>query len=280
MAYTRSTAPTTSTSSQQSSGSSTTESYVENMDPQSLAALQVLIAQLISGGTPEQRVQNAQRQQEIGSVQAARAGYSKEAAFADAEGAMAAQLRQALQTMMPSITRAAEGAGTSQSSMRALLMQEAAQQAADSAALLGLQNAVNYGQIATGLTGTLEALTRPNDVVTNSLIQALGLAKGATQKSTSSQSSAASSTTTNTQSGSGGYAQPAVSESSGYSGGPIGGTNSLGGGYYSVGPVQQSPTQLDNAQWSALMRNTGSNNVDELASYLASRGGWGGYSAL
>lgn len=162
----------------------TSSSSTTRMSPGAEAALEKLIAELASGGTAEQRRQQAERNQEIQSVRGQRQDYSKEAAFADAEGAMRAQLANAMTASLAELARAAEGAGTSASAMRALLLQNAQQKAADSAATLGLQASANYGQIASGLSNTLEALTRPSDVVTSSLISALNVAKGVREEST------------------------------------------------------------------------------------------------
>ena len=187
---------TNSTSTTNSSQTTNTS----NMDPKSLAALQALIAQLMGGGTKQQVSDQAARKNEINNVTQQRAGYSKDAAFSDAQGLIAQTMQQALQQLIPSINRAAEGAGTSQSSVRALLLQDAAQKAAQSASVAGLGAATNYGQIATSLSGVLEALTRPNNDVSNALLNALGIAKGAVQNSTvngTSTTNASGNTTTN-----------------------------------------------------------------------------------
>lgn len=167
---------TTNSTSTQNTSSNTNST---NMDPKSLAALQALIAQLMGGGTKQQVSDQVARKNEINNVTQQRAGYSKDAAFADAQGLIAQTMQQALQQLVPSINKAAEGAGTSQSSIRALLLQDAAQKAAQSASVAGLGAATNYGQIATSLSGVLEALTRPNNDVSNALLNALGIAKGA-----------------------------------------------------------------------------------------------------
>lgn len=167
---------TTNSTSTQNTSSNTNST---NMDPKSLAALQALIAQLMGGGTKQQVSDQVARKNEINNVTQQRAGYSKDAAFSDAQGLIAQTMQQALQQLIPSINRAAEGAGTSQSSVRALLLQDAAQKAAQSASVAGLGAATNYGQIATSLSGVLEALTRPNNDVSNALLNALGIAKGA-----------------------------------------------------------------------------------------------------
>src|SRR5574337_153288 len=183
--------------------SENTSSRQTNMTPEQLAALNGLISQLLGGGTPAQAQDRAARLQEIQNVQALRGGYSKEQAFADAQGAMNQQLRASLEKLLPSIVRAAEGAGTSQNSMRALMLQEAAQQAADSAAGLGLKAAVDYGGLSGNFSQVLEKLTQvQQDPVTQALLEALGIAKGSVQNMTSSKTgeSSGSSFTNSSQS--------------------------------------------------------------------------------
>jgi hypothetical protein len=138
-------------------------------------ALSQLLAQLLGGGTAEQQASQSNRQQEIAAVRGQRNDYSKSAAMSDAQGAVAAQQRSALKELLPSINNASLGAGTSQGSMRALLLQDAAQKAADSSAALGLKASVDYGNISANLSSTLEALTRQNDPQTMALIEALKL---------------------------------------------------------------------------------------------------------
>lgn len=153
------------------------------------AALAALIQQLLGGGTVEQRQQRADRQGEVGAVRQQRADYSKEAAFGDAQGAMAQQLRLAMEKVLPSLVRSAEGAGTSQNSMRALLLQDAAAKSAESASALGLQAAKDYGAISGNLSSVLEALTRPNDQQTTDLLKALEISKLSSSSSASTGSS-------------------------------------------------------------------------------------------
>lgn len=162
-----------------------TNSTVSNMDAASLQALQQLIASLGA----QQKTSQSTAQQAVQTAQKGAEGYSKEAAFADSSAAVNAQLRAALLELMPSLVRASEGAGTSQSSMRALLTQDAAQKATDSAAQLGIKAAVDYGQLQQGLLNSLANLSQTGDATTNALINALQVAKGAqtTTKAVQSQ---------------------------------------------------------------------------------------------
>lgn len=136
--------------------------------------LSALIASL-SGAAGNLDNNQAARQEAIGVTQETRDAYDKEAAFADAQGLMAAQLQQAMQSSMGTLNRAAGGAGASQSSMMALLAQQAAQDAAQGAAELGANQAVQYGQINNQSSGVLEQLTRTDPAEINALIAALGM---------------------------------------------------------------------------------------------------------
>lgn len=107
---------------------------------------------------------------EIGTVQGLRGAYSKEAAFADAKGAMDQYLQQALQQGNQDLVRMAEGAGASASSLRALMQQDMTLKAAQGASAIGMEAAANYGNIAANYSNVLEALTRPNDVALQYLL--------------------------------------------------------------------------------------------------------------
>lgn len=141
-------------------------------------ALTKLIQQLLSGGTDEQKAEANTRATAVQTVNRQIGDYSKQAAFADAQGAMSQQSRLALEKLIPAITRSAEGAGTSASSMRALLLQDSANKAAESAAALGLKASTDYGSIAAGLTGTLGSLAQEQNPVLAALMQAINLSKG------------------------------------------------------------------------------------------------------
>lgn len=197
------TGTTGSTSSQTGTNNSrtTTDQTTTSLDGASLAALQNLINQLTHGGTPEMQAQRARRDGEIASVRGMRAGYSKPSAFADAQGAIAQQMRRALESMLPSINRAAEDAGSSGGALRALLMQDAASKASESSAALGLKAATDYGNISSNMSQVLEALTRSDPAITNALTQALGIAKGAKTTTTGVQDTTGTTTQQGTQTG-------------------------------------------------------------------------------
>lgn len=187
---------TNSTADSTSHTNSSTNSV--NMDPGSLAALQGLIAQLASGGTDNMKQDRATKVTEIGTLQRDRQGYSKEAAFADAKGLMAQTMRQALEKLMPGINSGSLGAGASQSSMRALLTQKAAENAAENASAQGLTAAVNYGNVSNGISGVLERLIAQQDPAAAALINALNVAKGAVTSSTTSSDTTGSVVTNGT----------------------------------------------------------------------------------
>jgi hypothetical protein len=169
------------------------------LDGANLAALNKFIQELMAGGTPGMRQSAAQRQSEINTVGGIRSGYSKGAAFTDAAGLMAQQSRKALESMLPSISRAAEDAGSSGGALRALLMQDAGNKAAESASALGAKQAVDYGNISANLSSVLEKLTQTDPVLGQLLISALGVAKGATTTTnTNTTSDTATTGTTNT----------------------------------------------------------------------------------
>lgn len=250
-----------STSNSSTSGSKSGTTSTQNMDPSSLAALQALIAQLLGGGTEQMAQEQARRLQEIQAVQAIRGDYSKGAAFADAQGAMNQFLRQAMEQAMPSLVRAAEGAGTSANSMRALLTQDTLTRAAEGAAALGLKAATDYGSLGANYSSVLEQLTRPDNSQVNALLGALNIAKGAMQETEyseqSSSSTSGSQSGTSTQTGSQNTANsgntvtttrgPAQTFDAPSAGGSLGG--------YSVTPGGMAG--LSNAEWNALAKASG-----------------------
>lgn len=161
-----------------------TRTTEQNMDPASVAALQSLIQQLLSGGTAEQRASSEERSKEIVSNRDLRAGFTKDNAEFEANQAVQAQTRQAMEQSLAQLTKAVQGAGTSAGSMRALLTQLAARDAAESSAKLGLDAKVAYGGIAANFSQILEALTRPDNSITDSLIKALDVSKGVNASTT------------------------------------------------------------------------------------------------
>lgn len=154
-----------------STGSSTSTS---SRTPVQTNALNALIQQL-SGSAMNIRPNQQARQDTIKNAQQQLEDYDKESAFADAQGLINQVLAQQMQETMPSIVRAADGAGASASSMRALLTQQAVQQASEAAAAQGANLAVQYGQLNQGNSQVLEALTRADSTELDALLKALAL---------------------------------------------------------------------------------------------------------
>lgn len=163
--------PTTSSSQQ----GSTNFSGIE--DKEALQALQQVLQDMVSGGTPEQKQQRAERQAQIASARQAAGDYSKGAAFSDASALMAQMLRQAMEKNMPAISRAVQGAGTSASSMQGLLSQKLAAESSQAASALGAEQAKAYGAIQAQLQGVLEGLTRVDNSGAENIFKALDLFK-------------------------------------------------------------------------------------------------------
>lgn len=148
--------------------------------------LTTLLQQLASGGTPTMQQASSARTGEVQNLETQRAGYSKEAAFADAQGLIAQTMRQALEKLIPNINSASLGAGASQSSMRALLTQRAAENASQAGAAEGIKAATNYGQVAGGISDVITRLLSVQDPSAQLLIQAIGAGKGGSSGGVSS----------------------------------------------------------------------------------------------
>lgn len=197
---------TTVGSSNTVQNSNETSSRVANyLDPTARAALNSLINGLTGKGSGNNAIASGAkerdriRMEEILANQGIRADYSKGNAFADAQGAMNATLAQAIQKSMPTITAGIDAAGTSGSALSALLTQQMAEDAAAQAAQLGLQTAINYGQIQTGQSNVIEGLLGQGSEASNLLLQALGIAKGAYENTKTSNTSSSSSKTNSSQ---------------------------------------------------------------------------------
>lgn len=193
----------TSSSSGSTSGSgiqtqtTNSNSTTRNLDDATMNLLKQIIQQLASGGTPEMRREQAVRNNEIATVQGNRAGYSKDAAFADSQGLIAQQTRRVLEQLMPNINRAAEDAGSSGGALRALLLQDAGNKAAESASALGVNAAASYGSVNANFSQILEALTRVDSSSVNALAQLANTLKGGLSTTTGTSTTVG---TNNTQS--------------------------------------------------------------------------------
>jgi hypothetical protein len=120
----------------------------------------------------------ANKAQLEGSIKQRKGDFSKDSAFADAGNLSSRYMRQLMETLMPQITRAVEASGTSGGAVSGLLAQDAASRVAESQAALGLQTAVQYGQISNQLDQLLAQLAATGNPELGQLIQLLGIAKG------------------------------------------------------------------------------------------------------
>ena len=150
----------------------------QNMDDASFAALQNLIQNLASGGSESDQLRYQQIQEQIGASRLQEQVYSKDMAFSDANRVANSQSEEALKKLMPTITAGIDAAGTSGSAVASLLTQEAANNAANLAAKLSLDTAVNYGQIKNQAMGNTTDLLAIDDPVMSQLLDALNIAKG------------------------------------------------------------------------------------------------------
>jgi len=157
----------------------------QNMTPQSLAALEQLIATMQGGGSLQQKAEIARKKQTQDLIQAMLGQYSSGQAFTDAKGLMALNLQKAMEQQQPQIQRAVEGAGTSASSMQGLLSQNMARDAALAASALGAEQAKSYAGTTSNLTGQLANMaSTAMDPAGDALLKALSLAVNAVNNKT------------------------------------------------------------------------------------------------
>jgi hypothetical protein len=181
---------TGSTSSSQSqrtssSGVSTTSFDVDTISPAGRQALDRLIGQLQGGGTPEQQKNRQLILGQVQNLESLSRQYSRQNAFADAEGLVSQTLRRAMETALPTILQAQAAAGTSGDALSALLTQDLATRSSESAAAQGLGAATDYGQILAQLQGQkTQAVTSLEDTVTQALLQALQTDVGSQKRGT------------------------------------------------------------------------------------------------
>lgn len=185
------TSTTQGTTNQASSGNQSGWESVNQtttaLDPGSMKTLQEFIAQLMSGGTANQRGEIQRRNAMTQFVTNLLGLVSPEQAKADAQGLMSLNLQQSMEKQMPALQKAIEGSGTSASSMQALLANRIAQDAALNASALGGEQQKAYAQSRAQLASLLEAFTRPQNTVENNLIQALSVLKGAVTNTNSTR---------------------------------------------------------------------------------------------
>lgn len=162
------------------------EKQLFNIDTLSEAgrgAMDELLAQLMAGGTEEQRKIQEERLLTLQNLRAAQAQYTPERAKADAEGMMAGLLREGMEAGLPSILLAQAGAGSSGSALSALLSQDLATRSAQGAANAGVNAVGQYGNILASLAGQeVAAGANLEDLVTKALLSALQIDKGSMQR--------------------------------------------------------------------------------------------------
>lgn len=144
-------------STNESSSSQSSFSGLENGVERDL--IKNLLKQFGEGGTEAYKEAQKQKGETISKIDAQLRDYSKRSAFADAGDLMASQMAKAMEAQKPAIQRAIEGAGTSASSMQALLSQKLAADVSRESGALGAQQAVAYGQISGNLMGNRAGLT-------------------------------------------------------------------------------------------------------------------------
>lgn len=191
-----------SSESTSSSGRSSTSFNIDTMSSTGRSSLNQLIAQLAAGGTDAQRKNRQLQLSQVNNLEALSRGYSRQNAFADAEGLLNQILRQALEQGLPSILQAQAAAGTSGDALSALLTQDLATRSSEAAAAQGLGAAVDYGQILAGLQGQkTDLLSSLTDEATNALLGALGIDAGSMKRGTETTRSSSSSKSHSSQSG-------------------------------------------------------------------------------
>lgn len=212
--YTGSASASNESSSSRSRSTTTTRSSTSenisrmfDIDTMSTAGRQAqtqLLAELLAGGTEEQRRREKERLELLQTLQAQAQDYSRETALADAEGLMQQVLRQALEQSMPSILQAQAGAGSSGDAITALLSQDLATRASQASATAGVGAVADYGNILAQLLGQQGSLvTDTSNSVTEALLQALAIDRGSVKRGTETENRTSStrsrSTTTSSQ---------------------------------------------------------------------------------
>ena len=172
-----------------SNTNSTANSVTAQLGPEGLATLQNLISQLMGGGTANQKAEMGRIFEAQNLVKQLLGSYTTPKAMEDARGAMALNLKQSLEANMPAIQKAIEGAGTSANSMQALLSTKLANDSSLAASSLGADQAKTYAATTAQLLATLSSLVQPKDQVTQDLVSALSVLKGAVTSNTTTQNS-------------------------------------------------------------------------------------------
>ena len=169
-----------------------------------MAAYEAKINQTMAGtGKSTNEGVNAQQKnidQEIAANRTGREGYSKANAVADSNAFTDRAMREMLEKVMPGINAAVEGSGTSGGAVSGLLKNDAAARAAENAATLSVQAAVEYGKISNDASQVIAGLVSQAPAATKMLLEALGVAKGSVQSGTTATVGNNTTNTTGTQS--------------------------------------------------------------------------------
>lgn len=170
-----------STSSQSGSRTATTkESFqTDNMSAAGRSALDQLLAQLLAGGTEEQRRNLEASLIEQQAQEGLRASFSTERAIELSEGLVQQSIERAMQAALPQLALTASGAGSSGDALTALLTNEVARGASVDAAALSAGQVTDFGSLQAQLSGTLTSLVGGRGQgITDALLAALNVDKG------------------------------------------------------------------------------------------------------
>ena len=282
-------------------GSASTQQSWSGIDPAIMDEYMTALTQAMNGGDAAYQTQVAKRNEAINSTKELMQHYTKDAAFSDAAALMKLNLQQSMEKQMPAIARSVQGAGTSSSSMQALLSQKLANDSSLAAGALGAEQAAKYGNISTALSGVLNNLTAIDPTLSNLVASLISSGKSSTSSgqstsfnnSDSNSSSVGSSVSNSVGSSSGGggsssSTDPVGSGSSGSSGSSRGGSvgSNIGGsssGWSNSGNYSGSSGALSgNSTAGVTDLDTGittwpgglSNDWNDLDGYN-SQGGWG-----
>lgn len=176
---------TGSASNQQSQSSS----FAGIADGPERDSIKALLNSYISGTNADYNAAQAQKNQSLGEFDRLLGDYTKQAAFQDSADLVQANINKTMEAQKPAIQKAIEGSGTSSGSMQALLSQKLANEASLSAGSLGAQQAVAYGQIASGIAGNRGQLTTGKADNIGAITSIADLLKTQTQQSNSSSMS-------------------------------------------------------------------------------------------
>lgn len=177
-----------------SSSSQSSSSFSGIANEEALASLLAFIKKGGSGGSEavKNSATTAKGQQEA--ISKLLEDYSKGSAFSDAAQLMAQNLQSSMQSNMPAISKAIQGAGTSANSMQGLLSQNLATASAQAAGALGAQQAVSYGQIQSSLSNTLKELSALDLSKESNWLKAIELLKVSQSQSSSVSNNVSSGT--------------------------------------------------------------------------------------